>query len=454
VYLKFTSDVSPRLSEKYELQREFVNPHLLDMLIRARSLTSFARGVGSHLFGPGGEKYLDLRAGSGVFAVGRSHPAVVAMLRDVLEAELPTLCQLDMYALAGLLAERLISHAPTLDQVFFCNSGTEATEAAIKFARMVTGRSGILYCEGAFHGLTYGSLSINGDEMLREGFGPFLPGCMPVRFNNLEDVEKALQTREFAAFILEPIQSRCIEVPNDDFLPEVARMCRKFGSLLVVDEIQTGMGRTGRFLASEHWGVEPDLVLLAKALSGGFVPVGAVLMRQTINDVVFGRNGGRVVHGSTFARNDLAMAAGLATMDVIEKDRLLDRSRVVGLATNDRLQALISNTSALQGVTGKGLMLGLHFSDDQPARGASEVALEVIERLHHTHRILTDTSSASEGVAIFRPPLNVAEEDLDWLVAAVSEVTTLPRRDCNRSAQSQNWSGHIPSQKCAEPRVR
>jgi ornithine--oxo-acid transaminase len=178
------------------------------------------------------------------------------------------------------------------------------------------------------------------------------------------------------------------------------------------------------------------------------VPVGAVLMRQTINDVVFGRNGGRVVHGSTFARNDLAMAAGLATMDVIEKDRLLDRSRVGGGGGQK------TPTSALQGVTGKGLMLGLHFSDDQPARGASEVALEVIERLHHTHRILTDTSSASEGVAIFRPPLNVAEEDLDWLVAAVSEVTTLPRRDCNRSAQSQNWSGHIPSQKCAEPRVR
>ena len=198
----------------------------------------------------------------------------------MLDADLPNLVQMDVSPLAGLLAERLLGHVPYLDKVFFANSGTEAVEAAIKFARAATGRPGIVYCEHAFHGLTYGALSLNGDAVFRDGFEPLLPDCIAVPFNDLAALERALATRNVAAFIVEPIQGKGVNMPDDGYLQEAAALCRSHGTLFIADEIQTGLGRTGRFLAVEHWGVEPDMVLLAKALSGGHVPVGAVLTRK------------------------------------------------------------------------------------------------------------------------------------------------------------------------------
>ena len=169
---------------------------------------------------------------------------------------------------------------PHLDKVFFSNSGTEAVEAAIKFARAATRRPGIVYCSHAFHGLSYGSLSLNGDPNFREGFGPLLPECIEIPFNDLAALEKALASHTIAAFIVEPVQGKGVIIPNDGYLRDAFELCRKYGALFVADEIQTGLGRTGRFLASEHWGIEPDMVLLAKSLSGGQVPVGAVLTHK------------------------------------------------------------------------------------------------------------------------------------------------------------------------------
>src|SRR6266480_3745501 len=162
---------------------------------------------------------------------------------------------------------------PYLDKVFFANSGAETVEAAIKFARGATGRPGIVYCAHAYHGLTYGALSLTDDPNFRGGFEPLLPGCTSIPFNDLAALEQALSSREVAAFLVEPIQGKGVNMPTDEFLPGAAALCRKYGTLMVADEIQTGMGRTGRFLAVEHWNVEPDMVLLAKALSGGHVPV-------------------------------------------------------------------------------------------------------------------------------------------------------------------------------------
>ncbi len=200
---------------------------------------------------------------------------------------------------------------PWTDKVFFCNSGTEAVEAAIKFARMATRRSKIVSCHHAFHGLTYGALSLVGDDLFRQGFEPFLGDCATVPFNDLVALDRVLRHRDIAAFIFEPIQGKGVNLPVEGYLVEAERLCRKHGTLFVADEIQCGMGRTGRFLACEHYGVEPDMVLLAKALSGGFVPVGAVACRDSVFDKVFDRMDKAVVHGSTFAKNDLAMAAGL-----------------------------------------------------------------------------------------------------------------------------------------------
>jgi ornithine--oxo-acid transaminase len=188
-----------------------------------------------------------------VFNVGRNHPRVVECLREVLGSALPHLVQMDVSTLAGVLAERLVARMPRgLDKVFFCNSGTEAAEAALKFARYATGRPKVVYVERGYHGLTFGSLSINGMEEFREGFGPLLPDTVRIPFGDLAALERALAGRDVAAFFVEPILGHGVRIPADDYLPGAAQLCRRAGTLLVADEIQTGLGRTGRFLAVEH----------------------------------------------------------------------------------------------------------------------------------------------------------------------------------------------------------
>ena len=257
---------------------------------------------------------------------------------------------------------------PHLDKVFFSNSGTEAVEAAIKFARAATRRSGIVYCSHAFHGLTYGSLSLNGDQNFRAGFGPLVPDCIEVAFNDLAALEQALASRTVAAFFVEPIQGKGVILPDDGYLQGAFELCRKYGTLFVADEIQTGLGRTGRFLASEHWGIEPDMVLLAKALSGGHVPVGAVLTHKWVFDKVFNSMVRAVVHGSTFSKNDLAMAAGLATLQVIESERLIERSAQLGERLLRSFEEMSRRHELIRSVRGKGLMIGVEFGPPRSAR--------------------------------------------------------------------------------------
>ena len=307
-----------REQERYGLHTRYLNEQMVRLLRTIGFDRAYQRGRGQYLFDRQGQQYLDLLSGWGVFAIGRNHPAVRDTLKKLLDGDFPNLVQLDVSTLAGVLAERLLRHVPHLEKVFFANSGTESVEAALKFARAATGRAGVVYCSHAFHGLTYGALSVNGDAIFRSGFGPLLPECNEIPFGDLDALERALSSRRAAAFIVEPIQGKGVIIPPDEYLPDALELCRKHGTLLIADEIQTGLGRTGRFLASEHWGIEPDMVLLAKSLSGGHVPVGAVLTRKWIFDKVFDRIDRAVVHGSTFAKNDMAMAAGLATLEVIE----------------------------------------------------------------------------------------------------------------------------------------
>jgi ornithine--oxo-acid transaminase len=276
--------------------------------------------------------------------------------------------QLDVSTLAGVLAERLLKHVPYLYKVFFANSGAECVEAAIKFARGATGRPSIVYCAHAFHGLSYGGLSLTDDPNFRCGFEPLLPGCMSIPFNDLAALERALSSRQAAAFIVEPIQGRGVNMPTDEFLPGAAALCRRYGTLLVADEIQTGLGRTGRFLAVEHWNVEPDMVLLAKALSGGHVPIGALLTRKNIFDKIFNRMDRAVVHGSTFAKNDLAMAAGIATLEVIESEKLIEAAAKRGAELQLALARIVPDYELLKEVRGKGLMIGIEFGPPKSLR--------------------------------------------------------------------------------------
>jgi ornithine--oxo-acid transaminase len=336
-----------RGGEKFALHERFLNGQLVRVLRTIGFDRQYVSAAGPYLFDQEGNRYLDLLSGFGVFALGRNHPTINDALAQVLTANLPNLVQMDVSVLSGLLAERLLRLLPGLDKAFFCNSGAEAVEAAIKFARFATGRPRIVHCEHAFHGLTYGALSINGDAEFRDGFGPLLPDCAAVPFNDLVALEAVLADRQAAAFIVEPIQGKGVNLPDDNYLREAARLCKKFGTLFVADEIQTGMGRTGRFVAIEHWNVEADMVLLAKALSGGHVPVGAVALKKWIFDKVFDRMDRAVVHGSTFSKTDLAMAAGLATLTVLEEEKLVDRARTMGaglMADFEELQASMTSS--------------------------------------------------------------------------------------------------------------
>ena len=385
------------------------------------------------------DRYLDLLSGFGVFAIGRNHPAVKDVLKSVLDAELPNLVQLDLSTLAGILAERLIGQVPYLDKVFFANSGTECVEAAIKFARAATGRTQIVYCDHAYHGLSYGSLSLTGDKNFRDGFGPLLPDCSAVPFNDLLALEKALASRQVAAFIVEPIQGKGVNMPDDDYLPAVAALCKRYGTIFVADEIQTGMGRTGRFLAVEHWNVEPDMVLLSKALSGGHVPVGAVLTRKAIFDKTFDRMDRAVVHGSTFAKNDLAMAAGIATLDVLKSEKVIENAAARGTQIMSALTAMIPRYELLKDVRGKGLMIGVEFGPPKSLTlKASWNLLETASKglfcqlitipLFKEHKILSQVSGHASHTIKLIPALTINNDDCKWIETAFDSVIEASHR--------------------------
>jgi ornithine--oxo-acid transaminase len=422
-----------RESQRSALHTRYLNEQFVRVLKTIGYDVGFQKGQGQYLYDRAGDKYLDLLSGFGVFAIGRNHPSVRAALKSVLDADLPNLVQFDVSALAGILAERLLEHVPYLDKVFFANSGAETVEAAIKFARGATGRPGIVYCSHAFHGLSYGALSLTDDPNFRLGFEPLLPGCTPVPFNDLEALERALSSRQVAAFIVEPIQGKGINLPTDEFLPAALALCRKYGTLFIADEIQTGIGRTGKFLAVEHWNVEPDMVLLAKALSGGHVPVGALLTRKNIFDKIFNQMDRAVVHGSTFAKNDLAMAAGIATLEVIKAENLIEKAAKRGAELQMALTRLVPGYELLKEVRGKGLMIGIEFGPPKSLRlRASWNVLETANKglfcqlitvpLFKDHKILTQVAGHGSHTIKLLPPLVITEEDCNWIATSFDEV--------------------------------
>jgi ornithine--oxo-acid transaminase len=430
-------DVSEMFVEREAQRSSMHSRHLNEQLVRVLKTigydVGFQKGQGQYLYDRDGVRYLDLLSGFGVFAIGRNHPALRAALKSVLDSDLPNLVQLDVSTLAGVLAERLLEHVPYLDKVFFANSGAETVEAAIKFARSATGRPGIVHCAHSYHGLTYGALSLTDDSNFRGGFEPLLPGCTAIPFNDLAALEHALSSREIAAFIVEPIQGKGVNMPTDEFLPGAAALCRKYGTIFIADEIQTGMGRTGRFLAVEHWNVEPDMVLLSKALSGGHVPVGALLTRKSIFDKIFNRMDRAVVHGSTFAKNDLAMAAGIATLEVMKDEKLIETAAKRGAELRLALTRMVPGYELLKEVRGKGLMIGVEFGPPKSlSLRASWNVLESANKglfvqlitvpLFKDHKILTQVAGHGLHTVKLLPPLTITEEDCSWIETAFDSV--------------------------------
>ena len=395
---------------------------------------NYKRALGQYLYDEDDNQYLDLLSGFGVFAIGRNHPTVIKALQETLTLELPNLVQLDVSLLSGLLAKEILTTTPdNLQKMFFCNSGTEAVEAAIKFARYTTKRPRIVYCEHAYHGLTMGALSLNGEEIFREGFGPLLPNCSAVPFNDLHALEKELSSKDVAAFIVEPIQGKGVNLPSDEYLPEVERLCKQYGTLFIADEIQTGIGRTGKFWAIDHWHVKPDMILMAKALSGGFVPVGGVAMTSKIMDTVFNRMDRAVVHGSTFSKNNMAMAAGLASLHVIREEKLVENSAKVGQDIISSINAMSSQYEFLKEARGKGSMIAIEFHAPKSlGLKAAWAMLEAANKglfcqmitipLFKEHRVLSQVAGHGMNVVKLLPPLNLTQQDRDWVISAMEQT--------------------------------
>ncbi|HEX4125719.1 MAG TPA: aspartate aminotransferase family protein [Tepidisphaeraceae bacterium] len=431
----FLAWLSEQRGREYDLHEQHVNPTFVKMLRAIGFDRGYVRGEGCYLWDAEGTKYLDLLTGWGMFALGRNHPKIRDVLAQVLGGSLPNLVRMECSILSGLVAEQLTRHTSDgLSRVFFCNSGTETVEAAIKFARCATGREKIVYCEDAFHGLTTGSLAINGADFFRERFGPLLTGSK-VPFNDLPALERILSTREAAAFIVEPMQGKTCELVHDGYLAEAQRLCRKFGTMLVLDEVQTGLGRTGKWFCYQHWpDVEPDMLCVSKALSGGFVPVGALVTRPRIMDNVFNSLERCVVHSNTFGQNDLAMAAALATLHVIEEDKLVENAATLGNYVMQKLKPIGEECPFVSDVRGRGLMFAMDFA--RPKKSLKlKMAWDMLHKLNfgvfgqmviipllQKHHILTQVAGYHTEVIKFLPPLTITKDDLDWFIGGMENV--------------------------------
>jgi ornithine--oxo-acid transaminase len=420
-------------SVTYDLASEFLNSKWVNVLRVLGMDKVYHRAEGAYLYDDRGERYLDFHTGEGVASLGHNHPRIKAALIDCLLNNLPDGIQTHYGALSGLLARELVRDLPeTLCKVEFTNSGAETVDTAMKFARSATRRPRFVSCAESFHGLSFGPLSLIGEDEFQEGFGPLLPGCCRVPFGDLERLEQELRKNDVAAFISEPIQGRTVKLPNADYFREAQRLCRKHGTLFIMDEIQTGLGRTGRMYALEEWGLEPDMVLVAKALSGGYMPVGAVITTRKVYDALFDSMDRSYVHHSTYARNRLSMAAGLATLQVIREDRLVERARVLGERIQVGLERLRQKYELVHAVRVRGLMIGLELGPPTSVRGRMNwnmvkavskalCAQTIVIPLLKEHRIVSLVSGRNYVIK-FLPPLVISDEDVDHFLASLDAV--------------------------------
>jgi ornithine--oxo-acid transaminase len=420
------------------LYAQYVNPQWVRLLDALQMNVTYTRCTGAALHTADGRVIIDFNSGYCVHNIGHNHPRVVAALKDELDKQGPAMLQSHVPILAGQLAERLCRLAGgRLGKVFFGSSGSEGVEAAIKFARAHTGRSGILAASGGFHGLTCGALSLMTNDFWRKGFGKLLPDTEFIPFGNTQDLELKLATRSFAAFILEPIQSEAgVILPTGGYLTKVQELCRKYETLFVLDEVQTGFYRTGSFIAAHQFGVEPDMVVLAKAISGGLVPCGAVLMSDDICKSVYSSIQRSLVHTSTFSENSLAMRAGLTTLDVLEDEQLGRRTTVAGERLRRSLGERLAKYEMFAEVRGAGLLNAVEFKP--PKTFKLRLAFETLSRIHpalfgqvlvmhlfRDHGILSQVCGNDFLVLKISPPLTIDDTQLDKFVSALEQTVDL-----------------------------
>jgi len=358
------------------------------------------RGQGASLWDADGNEYIDCAAGHGVANLGHAHPKVAAAIAEQ-STQLVTLFETFYNDKRAALMEKISTLVPGLERVFFCNSGTEAVEAALKFARVSTGRKEVIAAMRGFHGRTMGALSATYNRKYKEAFEPLVPGFSHVVYNNVAALEGAV-TGQVAAVILEAVQGEGGVYPADPaYLQAARRICTEHGALLIIDEIQAGLGRTGKMFAFQHSGITPDIVCIAKSLAGG-LPMGAVLFGDSVKNLAPG------LHGSTFGGNPLACAAALAALTAIQQEDLPGQAAAKGAYLMEALKSIES--PLIREVRGLGLMVGIELK---------QKVAPYLQALQDRHII-----ALNAGLTTIRllPPLVITREQLDRVVSALAEV--------------------------------
>ena len=444
--LGVVSDARARADETLRLASRHLDSSLVDVLRILGFDKEYVSAQGSYLYDAAGRAYLDFHTGEGFASLGHNHPDVRDVLQATLSANLVDGVQLTHSALAGMLAEALSGRLPPgLDAVFFANTGAEAVDSAMKFSRAATGRPRLISCDSGFHGVTLGPLSLVGDEFFKEGFAPLLPQCERVPFGDLSRLEAELRAQDVAAFIVEPIQGRMVTLPPAGYLQAAQALCRRYGTLLVIDEVQTGLGRTGKWFALEHWELEPDIVLVGKALSGGYMPVAAMVTSREIYDKAVGTLDRCYVHQSTFGRNRLSMAAGVATMRIIERDRLVEHAACMSTVLLDGLTELRDRYEMIGELRGSGLMIGIELR--APSSRIARLGWRLIHMasaglfpqlivipLHRDHGVITMAAGQNDVIKLL-PPLTLSEPEARSFLDGLDAVLA----DCHNAA-GKNWA--------------
>ncbi len=432
------SILAEHATDTLSLYERYINPAMAGVLRTIGFDARYVRGEGAYLIDDKGHRYLDCLGGYAVFAAGRNHPVIKDALKQAIDADLPNLPGIGQFRTSGILAQELVKLVPGSasdkpDMVFFASGGAEAIDVALKQARIATGREGLVHCQRSYHGLTMGALSVTGNHEFRDGFGSLLAGTHEIPFNDLPALEAALAPRDKAAFIVEPIQGKGVNLPSAGYLRDAARLCAKYGTVFILDEIQTGLGRTGRWFAGEHFemGVSwtPDILVLAKALSGGFVPVSAVMSKKWIHTKVYPSMNHCSRIQTTFGQNDLGMVAGLASLHVLREERLVENAAELGEYLMTGLRTALGGFELVKEIRGKGLMIAIEFA--RPQSMGLKMAWDMLHKLDESlfcqaiimplmsdHHIIAQVAGHRLDVIKLIPPLILSHQDADKLIAA------------------------------------
>lgn len=416
-----------------DLFGRYVNPGLRTLQSVVGFNKKFVRGDGVSVYDEEGNRYLDFVGGYGCLPFGHSPKDILAALREV--EELPNYLQVMTNPFQAALAHDLAKVAPEgLEITFFSNSGAEAVEAALKLAKGAMGDGVFVYCTGAFHGKTLGALSVGGREKYKKPFYPLIPGTVEVPFGDVAALERVLRENKVIAFITEPIQGEGgVIVPPEGYLRKARELTEKYGALLILDEVQTGFGRTGKMFAAGHENVRPDILCLAKALGGGVMPIGATMGTRKVWEKAYGGLSKAILHTSTFGGGTRACAAALASIEKIVNENLPERARELGDYCLAGLRTLKERYKIIEDVRGRGLLIGIEFRkpggilDVLTAGSVNRIAEEycgalVASELLKRHRVISVYTLNNPNVIRLEPALIVEKEDIDYVLNALEDV--------------------------------